>query len=162
MNRGAGLARSGLGGHLFNNAARRQQPRGQRGQQRSARAATGGGSSSSGGPRAPPASQASTAAGSGGGSRFGWAKWALLPSAAAALLGGVSHALATTQQAELEAGHARAERSLKAAEHWIADIAQQPGVVKAFDAAMLMEADHAILEVGAAACPPPCIGRATF
>lgn len=149
MNGARPLVARGVSGQVFGRrpdgaAAARRQP--QRGQHTSRASAAGGsaspvqpGSSSSGGAGAGPASN-----------RFGWAKWALLPTAAAALLGSVGNALAGSQQAELEAGQARAERSLKAAEHWIAQIEGTPGIEKAFDAAMLMEADHGILEVGAA------------
>ncbi|KAI3438715.1 hypothetical protein D9Q98_001135 [Chlorella vulgaris] len=94
----------------------------------------------------PPPAAATSGSGGGGSSKFGWASWALIPTAAAALLGGVSKALASSQQSELEAAHARAQSSLAAAAHWITALEQQPGVVKAFDAAMLLEADHEILE----------------
>ena len=77
-----------------------QQEHQQRAQQAAAPAAAGGsgGSGSGAGPA---------------GSRFGWAKWALLPAAASALFGGkaAADAYSTMQtQLDVEAGHKRAER----------------------------------------------------
>jgi hypothetical protein len=147
MNGARPLVRGATGqvfGRRPDSAAARRQPK--RGQQHASRAAAAAGGTSP--PPLPPPGSGGGIAGGSASSRFGWAKWALLPTAAAALLGGVSNALASSQQAELEAGQARAERSLKAAEHWITEIEGTPGIVKAFDAAMLMEADHGILEVG--------------
>lgn len=118
----------------------RRQQAGQRGQRTSAATKS-----------PPPASAGSVAGGpasssSSNGSRFSWAGSALLSSAAAALFAGMAHAQTTQQQLELEAGHARAAKSLKEAQHWIAQIESQPGIVKAMDAEMLLEENHPILE----------------
>jgi hypothetical protein len=138
---GMGLARTG--GRLWMARAPSRQARrpAERGQHTSARAQPPGSGGSGGG---------ATAAGSGG-SRFGWTKWALLPSAAAALFAGVAHALATPQQQlELQAAQARSAASRAAAAHWVAEIERQPGTVKAMDAEMLLEENHPILEVSVA------------
>ena len=96
MPRGASGLR--LGRQLLGRRPLRQDAR--RPRHTAARAAAGGsgGSGSGAGPA---------------GSRFGWAKWALLPAAASALFGGkaAADAYSTMQtQLDVEAGHKRAER----------------------------------------------------
>lgn len=79
--------------------------------QHTAAQASGGGSGGAPGPS------------SGSSGRFSWAKWVALPAAAAAVLGSqVAGAVgydAARNQRELEEGHKRAEKSLKAAERWV-------------------------------------------
>lgn len=101
-------------------ASRRSQPRQQhRGQHTAARAqqlhAPGG----------PPAAAGASSSGSG----FSWAKWVLLPPAAAALLGSVAYAFsANQQQRQLEEvlAHSRISRSPAP---WVADV-EKTGAVK--------------------------------
>lgn len=133
MNRGPGVLRAGrqILGHK--GPGQRRFSRGQT----AARAQPPPSSGSSGAPAA-----SSSSAGRSG---FGWAAWAL-PPAAAALFSGMAHAYSSQQQLDLEAGHARAALSLKAAHSWIEQIESQPGTVKAMDAEMLLEENHPILE----------------
>ena len=106
MNHG-GASGLRLGRQLLGRRPLRQGGRRPRHQHTAAAAAGGSGSSGSG---------AETAAGR---SRFGWAKWALLPAAASALFGGkaAADAYSTMQtQLDVEAGHKRAERRWGAAQ----------------------------------------------
>lgn len=146
MNRGVGLA----GRQLFGRRPGRLQQgarRSTRQQHTATRAAGGGGSSGSGGSGSPPgpATPASS-----GGSRFSWAKLALLPAAAAALLGvrvaGADAYDSTAARLEAEAGHRRAERSLQAAHSWVDAIEHEPGNERTIDADMLLQENHPVLE----------------
>lgn len=133
MNRGTGVLRAGRQFFGHKSSGQRRFARGQT----AARAQPPPSGGNSG---APAASSSSNGRGA-----FGWAAWAL-PPAAAALFGGMAHAYSAQQQLDLEAGHARAAPSLKAAHSWIEQIESQPGTVKAMDAEMLLEENHPILE----------------
>lgn len=102
MNGGASGLRAGR--QLFGRRpARAQGARRTRQQHTAARAAGGNRVAGSGSGSAGPAA----------GSRFGWAKWVLLPAAASALFGGKAAAdaySAVQTQLDVEAGHKRAER----------------------------------------------------
>lgn len=109
--RGLGLARRAAAAGEFGRPGRLGPRRGnvQRQQHTAAQARGGGGGT--------PNPEAAS-------SRWSWAKWALLPAAALAVVGGPKAAGADAYDAaraaaDLEEGHRRAEKSLKAAERWV-------------------------------------------
>eukprot|EP00887_Chlorella_sp_A99_P004170 scaffold23.g4170.t1 len=147
--RGTGLVGRG---RLFltSSAARRSGGRLQQRGQRTAAAARTPPPAAPGGPGGAGAASGAAAGGAAGGSaagsRFSWMKWALLPPAAAGLLGGVAHAFSSAAEWQDLRQVLEQSRSTHKPVDWLTDIEEQPGAIKVMTAEMLLEEDHKFLE----------------